>query len=220
VQRLRDNLAKTGNLRAATLQAGPDPAGSIRALRNAGTLLAHIRATDRSRFEDLLRAVRLVRGERQSVPDDIRDALAREMLGADKPEPALTAEVPAALIVAQATARGLDALAAALHGHGFDAVFSPDLPQDHALAAALRKACKQPGLACIALVTPSTPPARGETVAREATGYLLVDPLSEPPGNLPPCIQTLRANTQVPIFIRSGNAAYAQLADGLLAPAG
>jgi tryptophan synthase alpha chain len=104
---------------------------------------------------------------------------------------------------------GLDAVARDAAAAGADAFLCVDLPPEE--AADLRVAATVHGLDLIALLAPTTPPARIRTISRVASGFLYFVSLlgttgaraSLPPA-LPDWIARVRASTDLPVGVGFG----------------
>lgn len=104
---------------------------------------------------------------------------------------------------------GVEAFARAAASAGVDGVLCVDLP--HEEAGELRMAALQEGLDLIALLAPTTPPARARAIARAATGFLyfvsvlgvtgMRDTL---PTELPVLVERVRRLTTLPIGVGFG----------------
>ena len=110
---------------------------------------------------------------------------------------------------------------------GFDGIILPDVPQEEAgpTSAAARSA----GLSYIGLIAPTTSPARRETIAREATGFVYqiaatgtTGERATLPAKLADNVADLRRHTRLPICVGFGirNAAQvrvvSRIADGVI----
>jgi len=125
---------------------------------------------------------------------------------------------------------GMDRFMERAAASGFDGIILPDVPQEESgpTSAAARSA----GLCHIGLIAPTTSPARRETIAREATGFLYQiaaagttgerEDLSAALAQTELDIAVLRRHTRIPICVGFGigNAAQVRavgrVADGVI----
>jgi tryptophan synthase alpha chain len=115
-------------------------------------------------------------------------------------------------------ARGLDAVAASLAGHGVSGLIVPDLPA--AEAAELRAACDRAGVALVPLVAPTTPPDEARRIAHAARGFVYVVSVTGVTGErtaLPPelgeVVERVRGAASVPAAVGFGVATPEQAAE-------
>jgi tryptophan synthase alpha chain len=124
-------------------------------------------------------------------------------------------------------ARGLDAVAASLAGHGVSGLIVPDLPA--AEAAELRAACDRAGVALVPLVAPTTPPDEARRIAHAARGFVYVVSVTGVTGErtaLPPelgaVVERVRGAASVPAAVGFGvgtpeqAAEVGRIADGVI----
>lgn len=104
---------------------------------------------------------------------------------------------------------GLDALARDVAAVGADGILCVDAPPEE--AGPLRRAARPCGLDVIALLAPTTPPARVRCVAREASGFLyfvsvlgVTGAREELPADLPEMVARVRRATALPIAVGFG----------------
>jgi len=112
---------------------------------------------------------------------------------------------------------GVDRIAADAATAGADAFLCVDLPLEE--AHDLRAAASQAGLDVIALLAPTTPPARIRTIARAASGFLyFVSVLgttgarTDLPSELPALVERVRRMTELPVGVGFGVSAPEQAA--------
>lgn len=123
--------------------------------------------------------------------------------------------------------RGIDRFVADANAAGLAGFVVPDLPIEE--SGHLDAACRQAGLALVRLVTPTTPPARAEAIARTSTGFLYCVSVAgvtgarlELPSDLIERVRWLRTKTDVPILVGFGISspdqvrAVAAVADGVI----
>ena len=123
--------------------------------------------------------------------------------------------------------RGIDRFVADAKACGMAGLVVPDLPLEE--SDPLDQACRSAGLALVRLVTPTTPPARAEEIARRATGFLycvavagVTGARTDLPAGLLERIEWLRTKTDVPILVGFGIStpeqvkAVAAVADGAI----
>jgi tryptophan synthase alpha chain len=136
---------------------------------------------------------------------------------------ALTAMLSYSIVHRVGVERFMERAAAA----GFDGIILPDVPQEEAgpTSAAARSA----GLCHIGLIAPTTSPARRETIAREATGFLYqiaaagtTGERAALPATLADEVAVVRRHTRLPICVGFGISNAAQVravgrvADGVI----
>ena len=104
---------------------------------------------------------------------------------------------------------GVEALARDAAAAGADGILCVDLPTEE--AGELRAAAQAAGLDLIALLAPTTPPARVRYIARTASGFLyfvsvlgVTGARRELPQELPALVQTVRAVTDLPVGVGFG----------------
>jgi tryptophan synthase alpha chain len=114
-------------------------------------------------------------------------------------------------------ARGFEAFAAALRGHGISGLIVPDLPLEE--APALREACDAEGVALVPLVAPTTPDERLARIGAQARGFLYAVSLVGTTGErgaldagLAAFLQRASGVTEVPVAVGFGIATPAQAA--------
>lgn len=112
--------------------------------------------------------------------------------------------------------RGVVRFVADARAAGLAGLVVPDLPLEE--ADELDAACREAGLALVRLVTPTTPPARAEAIARASTGFLycvsvagVTGARSELPDGLAERVRWLATKTTVPILVGFGIAAPDQV---------
>jgi tryptophan synthase alpha chain len=123
--------------------------------------------------------------------------------------------------------RGVIRFVADARAAGLAGLVVPDLPLEE--ADELDAACREAGLALVRLVTPTTPPARAEAIARASTGFLycvsvagVTGARSELPDGLAERVRWLATKTTVPILVGFGIAvpdqvrAVGAVADGAI----
>jgi len=104
---------------------------------------------------------------------------------------------------------GVEALARDAAAAGADGILCVDLPIEE--AGELRPAAHAAGLDLIALLAPTTPPARVRHIARTASGFLyfvsvlgVTGARAELPQELPALVQAVRAVTDLPVGVGFG----------------
>jgi tryptophan synthase alpha chain len=104
---------------------------------------------------------------------------------------------------------GVEAFATAAASAGADGVLCVDLPPEE--AGDLRAASKAAGLDLIALLAPTTPPARIRMIARAASGFLyfvsvlgVTGGRDELPAELPALVERVRRATTLPVGVGFG----------------
>lgn len=123
--------------------------------------------------------------------------------------------------------RGIGRFVADARAAGLAGLVVPDLPLEE--ADELDRACRDAGLALVRLVTPTTPPARAEAIARASTGFLycvsvagVTGARTALPDGLRERVAWLAAKASVPIVVGFGIAApeqvraVAEVADGVI----
>jgi len=123
--------------------------------------------------------------------------------------------------------RGIDRFVADALAAGLAGFVVPDLPLEE--SDDLDAACRAAGLALVRLVTPTTPPARAEAIAKKSTGFLYCVSVAGVTGartDLPPGlvdrVTWLKTKTDVPILVGFGISgpeqvkAVAAVADGVI----
>lgn len=123
--------------------------------------------------------------------------------------------------------RGIGRFVADARAAGLAGLVVPDLPLEE--ADELDLACREAGLALVRLVTPTTPPARAEAIARASTGFLycvsvagVTGARTALPDGLRERVAWLATKTSVPIVVGFGIAApeqvraVAEVADGVI----
>jgi tryptophan synthase alpha chain len=123
--------------------------------------------------------------------------------------------------------RGIGRFVADARASGLAGLVVPDLPLEE--ADELDRACREAGLALVRLVTPTTPPARAEAIARASTGFLycvsvagVTGARTALPDGLRARVAWLATKTSVPIVVGFGIAApeqvraVAEVADGVI----
>ncbi|MFM7074530.1 MAG: tryptophan synthase subunit alpha [Planctomycetaceae bacterium] len=123
--------------------------------------------------------------------------------------------------------RGIDRFVADAHAAGLAGLVVPDLPLEE--SDLLDAACRGADLALVRLVTPTTPPARAEEIARRSTGFLycvsvagVTGARTELPPGLVERVQWLRSRATVPVLVGFGVstpgqvAALGKVADGAI----
>jgi len=104
---------------------------------------------------------------------------------------------------------GVGAFAAAAAEAGVDGILCVDLPPEE--AGELREASTGKGLDLIALLAPTTPPARTKMISRSASGFLyfvsvlgVTGARDQLPSELPALVQRVRRATRLPIGVGFG----------------
>jgi tryptophan synthase alpha chain len=104
---------------------------------------------------------------------------------------------------------GVEALARDAAAAGVDGILCVDLPTEE--AGELRSAVQAVGLDLIALLAPTTPPARAREIARTASGFLyfvsvlgVTGARTQLPEELPRLVQAVRGVTDLPVGVGFG----------------
>jgi len=137
---------------------------------------------------------------------DVRDAIAREMLGGGtRDSVALIAMVSVSIVMRAGGPRGFTLAAKRA---GFDGLIVPDVPLEE--SGELRSAASDAGLTLSLLISPTTSAKRAEEIAKASTGFVYVlaragitGERSEVP-DVQPVVARLRAVTQLPIAVGFG----------------
>jgi tryptophan synthase alpha chain len=142
---------------------------------------------------------------------------------------ALAERIPVVLMVYTniVYANGPEAFVARAADHGASGLIVPDLPHDE--ASELRAICARHDVALVPLVAPTTPSARIERIARDATGFVYTVSLagttgerSELPPELDDTVARVRAASSVPVAVGFGISTgqqarqVARIADGVI----